>query len=130
MYDKNNLTAFQIYKIITKELGILFPLMEKEIVVRKNPIPNNLEFHKKNISKIELSNNMDEISHIYYKIFKDVGEDKFYEYHSMKSIFNEKPREYPDRKVNLSTVLSILFLSGFRDKELYNRGITYLKQNC
>ena len=69
---------------------------------------------------------MNDISSVYYKIFKELGEDKFHDLHDTIDIFKEEPREYPDRKVNISTVLSILYLSGFRDNELYNRGINYL----
>lgn len=126
MSDKKYRTAFQIYKQITKELGLLFPYKEQDITIRKNPIPNNLEFHVKGISKEELSDNMDEISRSYYQIFKKIGEDKFYECHDNNPTFCQTIREYPDRKVNISTVLSILYLSGFRDNELYNRGINYL----
>lgn len=122
----NNLTAFQIYKIICNKLGILFPFMERDLVLRKNPIPNNLEFHKKGITKIELSKNMDQISKTYYKIFRDLKEEKFYKYHDNIDIFQLDPRDYPGRKINISTVLSILYLSGFRDNELYNRGMDFL----
>ena len=121
-----NKTAFQIYKEITKQLELLFPYKEKEIVIRKNPIPDNLEFHKKGISKSDLNKNMNEISLAYYKIFKYFGEDKFYELHENNNIFNYTIREYPDRNINLSTILSILYLSGFKNDELYNRGLNYL----
>lgn len=121
-----NKTAFQIYKEITKQLELLFPYKEKEIVIRKNPIPNNLEFHKKGITKKELNDNMNEISSAYYKIFKTLGEDKFYELHDNKT-FNQEIREYPDRNINISTVLSILYLSGFKNEDLYNKGLKYLK---
>jgi len=123
-----NNTAFQIYKELIKELELLFPYKEKEIVIRKNPIPNNLEFHIKGISKKELNNNMTEISSIYYRIFKDLGEDVFYELHNNNKIFNQVIREFPDRNINISTVLSILYLSGFRNNELHNRGLKYLKK--
>ena len=126
MSDKNRLTAFQIYKRICKELGLLFPLKESELVIRQNPIPNNLEFHLKGISKKELSNNLDDISDAYYKIFKEFGETKFYALHEENKIFLEEPREFSDRRVNLSTVLSILYVSGFRKDELYKRGKQYL----
>jgi len=121
-----NKTAFQIYKEITKQLELLFPYKEKEIVVRKNPIPDNLEFHKKGISKSDLNKNMNEISLIYYKIFKYFGEDRFYELHENNNTFNYTIREYPDRNINLLTILSILYLSGFKNDELYNRGLNYL----
>ena len=123
---KDKLTAFQIYKKICKELGLLFPLKESELVIRQNPIPNNLEFHLKGIDKKDLSNNLDDISGAYYKIFKELGETKFYSLHNKHKIFLEEPREFNDRKVNLSTVLSILYVSGFRKDELYNRGKKYL----
>ena len=126
MNNKDKLTAFQIYKKICKELGLLFPLKESELVIRQNPIPNNLEFHIKGISKKELSNNLDDISDTYYKIFKELGETKFYSLHDKHEIFLEEPREFNDRRVNLSTVLSILYVSGFRKNELYNRGKNYL----
>lgn len=121
-----NPTAFNIYKRLTKELGLLFPLHESELVVRKNPIPNNLEFHKKKINKEELNSALNEISSTYYKLFKDLGEDKFYEYQEKKSIFSEEPREYPDRKINMSTVISILYVSGFTGDMLYKRAKKYL----
>lgn len=124
--DKDRLTSFQIYKKIVKELGLLFPLKESELVVRQNPIPNNLEFHLKGISKKDLSDNMNDISNVYYKIFKEVGEEKFYSLHDKIQVFNEEPREYPDRKVNISTVISILYVSGFRKDELYKRAKAYL----
>lgn len=123
---KDRLTSFQIYKKICKELGLLFPLKESELVIRQNPIPNNLEFHLKGISKKELSNNLDDISDAYYKIFKEFGETKFYGLHDEHEIFLEEPREFNDRRVNLSTVLSILYVSGFRKDELYKRGKKYL----
>ena len=126
MSNKDRLTSFQIYKKICKELELLFPLKESELVIRQNPIPNNLEFHLKGISKKDLSNNLNDISSAYYKIFKEFGEDKFYSLHDNHEIFSEEPREFRDRKVNLSTVLSILYVSGFRKDELYNRGKKYL----
>lgn len=124
--NKDRLTSFQIYKKIVKELGLLFPLKESELVVRQNPIPNNLEFHLKGISKKDLSNNMNDISNVYYKLFKEVGEEKFYSLHDKIQLFKEEPREYPDRKVNISTVISILYVSGFRKDELYKRAKAYL----
>ena len=123
---EKRLTAFQIYKKICKELELLFPLRESELVIRQNPIPNNLEFHLKGISKKELSNNLDDISNTYYRIFKELGETKFYALHNEHAIFLEEPREFIDRRVNLSTVLSILYVSGFRKDELYKRGKKYL----
>ena len=125
----DRLTSFQIYKRICKDLGILFPLKESELVIRQNPIPNNLEFHLKGINKKDLRISLDDISKIYYKIFKELGEDKFYNLHEEKLIFNEEPREYPDRKVNLSTVLSILYVSGFRNDILYERAKKFLLNN-
>ena len=126
MSNKDRLTSFQIYKRICKDLGLLFPLKESELVIRQNPIPNNLEFHLKGISKKELSNNLDNISDVYYKILKDLGETKFYALHDEHKIFLEEPREFSDRRVNISTVLSILYVSGFRKDELYKRGKEYL----
>ena len=119
-------TAFNIYKRLTKELGLLFPLHESELVVRKNPIPNNLEFHKKKITKNELNESLNSISSAYYKLFKELGEDKFYELQEKKPIFSEEPREYPDRHVNMSTVISILYVSGFTGDSLYKRAKQYL----
>lgn len=119
-------TAYTIYKQICKELNILFPLKESEISIRKNPIPNNLEFHEKGISKKELSDNMNDISICYYKIFKYLGEEKFYNLQESIDIFSENCREYPDRNINISTVISILYLSGFRDNELYNRSLKFI----
>lgn len=124
----NKLTAFKIYKQITKELELMFPLKEMDIVTRKNPIPNNLEFYKKGISKRELNSSLEDMTKIYYSIFKELGEDKFYELHNKVSLFKENPKEYPDRNVNIMTVISILYLSGFRNKELQKRSMKFLKK--
>ena len=119
-------TCYKIYKAICNDLGILFPLRESELVVRQNPIPNNLEFYKSPISKEDLHKCLDDISKTYYKIFQEIGEDNFYNLHESNEIFNEHPREYPDRNINISTVISILYVSGFRDNILYEKAKKYL----
>lgn len=124
----NELTAFKIYKRITKELDLMFPLKEMDIIVRKNPIPNNLEFYKKGISKEDLNTSLNNMTKTYYSLFKDIGEDKFYKLQEEIPIFNETPKEYPDRNVNVMTVISILYLSGFRNKELYKRTLDFLNR--
>lgn len=120
------LTAFKIYKNIAKDLGLMFPYKEMDIVTRKNPIPNNLEFYKKGIQKSELNDSLNDMTKVYYKIFKKLGEEKFYTLQENISIFNEFPKEYPDRNVNMMTVISILYLSGFRKDELYKRALNFL----
>lgn len=124
----NNLTAYKIYKQISKKLELKFPLKEMDITIRKNPIPNNLEFYKKGINKKELNNSIDDITNIYYSLFKNLGEDKFYELQNNIAIFKEIPKEFPDRSINMMTVISILYLSGFRNNELYKRSLKFLNQ--
>lgn len=124
--EDNELTAFKIYKQISKDLQLLFPYKEMDIVVRKNPIPNNLEFYKKGISRIDLNGSLNDMTKTYYSLYKELGEDKFYKLQDEISIFNKHPKEYPDRNVNIMTVISILYLSGFREKELYKRSYKFL----
>lgn len=125
------MTQYKIYKLLSKELGILFPLKESEITTPINPIPNTLEFDIKNI-KSKISRNEIESRRLhrakaYYTVYKQLGSDKFEELSSSKDTFKLKSTEHPDRYVNLHTIISILFLSGFRGNELVKRSIDYLK---
>lgn len=103
----------------------MFPLQQKELCVRKNPIPNNLEFHLRNITKLDVETNLDEISDIYYTIYRQLGSAKMDEFNSKKQEFELYCDEYPDRVVNLNTAISVLYLSGFRKDELMKRSIEY-----
>ena len=73
-------------------------------------------------------NDEDDITNIYYSLFKNLGEDKFYELQNNVAIFKEIPKEFPDRSINMMTVISILYLSGFRNNELYKRSLKFLNQ--
>lgn len=122
----DDISWYKIYRQLCTELEIIFPLKQSEICTRINPIPNNLEFHKKNISKKELNNNLDEISKTYYKIYKTIGEELFEKLNDENLIFQNRANEYPDRKVNISTVISSLYLSGYKGELLYQKSLKYL----
>ena len=89
-----------------------------------NPIPNTLDFHLKKLSKKEISKNLDNISKVYYKLYKAI--ETFEDF--KPDIFNEHCSEYPDRKINMSTVISVLYVSGFSGEELYNKAYAYMNK--
>lgn len=124
------INQYKIYKILSQELGIMFPLKESELTTPINPIPNTLEFDIKNIkgklSRDEIESRRLHRAKAYYKIYKKLGSDKFEELSSKKPNFKLKSKEHSDRYVNMHTIISILFLSGFRGDELVKRSIDYL----
>lgn len=124
------LNQYKIYKILAQELGIMFPLKESELTTPINPIPNTLEFDIKNIknklSRDEIETRRLHRAKAYYAIYKKLGSDKFEELSSKKPNFKLKSKEHSDRYVNMHTIISILFLSGFRGDELIKRSIDYL----
>ena len=127
------MTWFKIYRRLCDELGIIFPLQQKQLTVPINPIPNSLEFQLRNFKKLTDYNsyrsNLNERAFAYYKICKILGFDKVDELSESIDTFKLKSSEHPDRYVNLHTVISVLYLSGFRDDELVRRSIKYLQGN-
>ena len=124
------MTQYKIYKLLSQELGIMFPLKESEITTPINPIPNTLEFDIKNakdkLSRDEIESRRLLRAKAYYTIYNKHGEEKFEELTLKNNNFKLKSSEHPDRYVNLHTIISILFLSGFRGNELIKRSIDYL----
>lgn len=124
------MTQYKIYKLLCNELGIMFPFKESELTTPVNPIPNTLEFDIKNakdkMSRDEIETRRLHRAKAYYSVYKDLGSEKFEELNKKKANFNLKSSEHPDRYVNLHTIISILFLSGYRGKELVKKSIDYL----
>lgn len=127
------MTWFKIYRRLCTELEILYPFKQQEMTVPVNPIPNSLEFQLRNFKKTssydEYRNNLNHRAFAYYKICKQLGFDKVEELSENIETFKLKCTEHPDRYVNLHTVISVLYLSGFRDDELVRRSIKYLQGN-
>jgi hypothetical protein len=115
-------TWYKIYKKLCKELDIEYPLQQKELCIRINPIPNILEFNMRNISKEELNNNREEMAIIYYNIMKQLGSIKFSEL--TESAFNNN--KFKDMKINLLTIISVLYLSGYKNDLLLNKAYNYI----
>ena len=124
---KDGLTWYRIYRRLCTELDIMFPLKQSEISPRVNPIPNNLEFHAKHASKKEVDDNITAISKVYFKLYKNLGEDEFWRLTEEIPTFALRCMEHPDRRVNISTVASILYLSGYKGDTLYEKSLNYLK---
>ena len=124
---KDGLTWYRIYRQLCSELDILFPLKQSELSPRQNPIPANLEFHARNVGKKLVDQTQNDIAKIYYKLYRDLGEDEFLELHTQHDVFNQRCMEFPDRKVNISTVISVLYMSGYRGNTLYQKSLDYLK---
>lgn len=124
------MTQYKIYKLLAQELGIMFPLKESELTTPINPIPNTLEFDIKNVknkmSRDEIESRRMDRAKAYYKVYKKLGSEKFEELSAKNINFKLKSKEHSDRYVNLHTIISILFLSGFREDELVKRSIDYL----
>ncbi len=124
------MTQYKIYRHICNELNILFPLKESEIVTLVNPIPNTLEFQnkedRKNLTYTDYNNRLTERAMLYYKVCKIVGTEKIEKFTKENSTFKLRSSEHPDRKVNLHTVISVLYLSGFRDNDLITRTLKYI----
>lgn len=120
------MTWYKIYRLLCMELNILYPLKQSELCVRVNSIPNSLEFHKRNLSKITLSDNLDELADVYYRLMKDIGFSKFCEI--SLPIFNYRCKEYPDRIININTILSVLYLSGYKGDYLYDKCMCYIRK--
>lgn len=124
------MTQYKIYKLLAQELGIMFPLKESELTTPINPIPNTLEFDIKNaknkMSRDEIESRRMDRAKAYYKVYKKLGSEKFEELSAKNINFKLKSKEHSDRYVNLHTIISILFLSGFREDELVKRSIDYL----
>lgn len=116
------MTYYKLYKKIASDYDILFPLKEKEISVRKNAIPNDIIFHKKNCNKNEYMSAMDKIAEIYYLVMERYGSKKVYEI--QEDLINKYERIDTDREITFSTIISVLVLSGY-DK---NHIITKLKE--
>ena len=125
------MTWFKIYKQLCKELDIMFPLQQKELSVPINPIPNSLEFQKRNATKLvsyeEYQASLYERAAIYYKICKMLGFDVVEDLSGKNETFKLRSSEHPDRYVNLHTVISVLYLSGFKGSDLIQRSIDYLQ---
>jgi hypothetical protein len=127
------MTAYKIYRRICNELGILFPLQEKELSVPVNQWINSLEFYPRHKGRIvtydekrHMSDVKNSIASAYYKICRDIGVEKVHDMTDEVATFSLHASEYPDRKISLHTVLSILYLSGYRDMDLVSKGKNYL----
>lgn len=123
------INQFKIYKILAQELGIMFPLKESELTTPINPIPNTLEFDLKNFKKLgrdEVESRRMDRTKAYYKVYKKLGSEEFEKLTNNKESFKIRSKEHSDRYVNLHTIISILYLSGFRDDELIDKSINYL----
>lgn len=126
------LTAYKIYRRICLELGIMFPLKEQEMSVPINKHINTLEYQLKiprsidKEKKIYINNEKEEKAIAYYKICRNIGSDTVDELSQNKETFKLRASEYPDRAVNLHTVISVLYLSGYRGDELVLKSTNYL----
>ena len=130
------MTAYKIYKKICNDLNILFPFKESEISVHSS-MTNSLEFRKR-ISKktsndgnssIKLSNYLDDTkkSFIYYKIYRKIGEAEIDKIHNILNNLYSSPKNHPDKLVDLHTIISILYLSGYRGDSLISKIDDYIK---
>lgn len=124
------MTQYKIYKLLCNELGIMFPLKESELTTPINPIPNTLEFDIKNakekMSRDEIESRRLERAKAYYAVYRKLGGEKFEKLTANRDTFKLKSSEHPDRYVNLHTVVSVLYLSGYRGDELIRRSVDYL----
>lgn len=125
------MTQYKIYRQLCNELGIMFPLKESELTTPVNPIPNTLEFDIKNakekMSRGEIENRRTERAMTYYAVYKQLGDKEFEKLTASKETFKLKASEHSNRYVNLHTVISVLYLSGFRGSDLIQRSVDYLK---
>lgn len=125
-------TWYKIYKFYCKKLDIDYPLKQSELSIKiTNKIKgltNVLEFYNKKLSKKEILNSSDDIASVYYSIFKEYGEKNFY--NITDKIFNSKETIELGKtyKINLRTIISILYVSGYRNNELKIKTLNFINK--
>ena len=109
-------TMFKIYKKLCKILEIEYPLKQSEISSKIDKLIGSLEYSPKDISRDENMNIKDEIYKAYFKIYRMYGSNKI-------DSINDKLNIFAGDKylVNITTLLTILYLSGYRNDKLINR---------
>ena len=117
IYRKNDVkTMFKIYKKLCKLLEIEFPLKESELSTKIDKLIGSVEYLPKNVSRDENNEIKDAVYKAYFKIYRLYGSRKI-------DYINDKLNIIAGEKflINITTLLTILYMSGYRQDKLVNR---------
>lgn len=109
-------TMFKIYKRLCVILNIEYPLKQSEITSHTDKLVGSLEYIPKGIDRNTHNNIKDEIYRAYFKIYRKYGSNKI-------DNINDKLYILTGEKyiVNITTLLTILYISGYRQDKLVDR---------